>query len=193
MDQHPITLLFQTLFWIAAMAFSMRWLGRQRLRARPPGESRQIVQPPGILAIGCVGTAFGCAIWTGSVVWPDDTVGVWTHLVFGGLTLLGLTLVADFFFARHSVDDEGMHYGRMLGQRGHFRWLDVEQVSFNKRMNWYRLTLRSGVTVRVSGTTMGLPAFSAHVLRHVPSKRIDSAVRIQLESSARGDLPKPWK
>jgi hypothetical protein len=59
----------------------------------------------------------------------NASTSLWTTLVFIGFGLMGLPMVADFFFARHEVSDEGMEFGRMTGRRGSFAWTDVRRVS----------------------------------------------------------------
>jgi len=176
------------LFWIAGMAAVKAWLARSRLAPRPPAQANQVAQPRAILALGIIGTAMFGLAWLASLVWPDDTVGPFTHAVFLTLTVLSLALIADHANARHTVDSAGMAYGRMLGQRGSLRWSEVERVGFNRRMNWYRLELACGATVRVSGTSMGLPAFARHVLEHVPAQRIDRPVLGMLALAAQGKV-----
>lgn len=180
-------------FWIVAMALTMRWLGRSRLRARPSFEARQLTQPIGILVIGVVGTVLFLGSFIGALIWADASEPLWIYFILVSLTLLSLFLIADYFNARHQVSDDGMQYGRALGQRGAFDWSEVQTIGFNKRMNWYRITLASGVTVRISGTLMGLPEFARKLVRHVPPEQIDVDTRTMLYNASNERLHPIWK
>lgn len=189
MDFDYFGILFQVVFWIVCMTFMMRWFARSRLRERPASEARTLKQPTPLLIVGIVCLAMSIGMLFGSYT---DTGGPIPFVVGGAMTGLSLYLIGDYYLARHVVDDDGMAYGRTLGRRGYFRWSEVRRVAFNKRMNWYRLELDSGVMVRVTGMQMGLPAFAAHVLRHVPAARIDPRPRTMLENAAQGKLHRIW-
>lgn len=191
--QGPLVFTFQILFWFAAMAAISCWLGRSRLRPRPAAEARQLRQPVGILVISMVGLLMGAGAWFLSVFRPDGTQGLHTDVIFGSFALLGLYLSADYANARHEVDDDGMHFGRAFGRGGSFTWSEVERVGFNRHMNWYRITLRCGATVRLYGTLRGLPEFARAVLRYVPVTRIDAATHAMLQEAARERLHPLWK
>lgn len=189
MDFDYIGIIFQVLFWIVFMAFMTRWFARSRLRERPAAEAREQRHPPPILIIGLVCLALSVAMVIGAF---SASGGVIPFVVGSFMIALSVYLIADYFFARHLVDERGMQYGRPTGQRGRFAWGEVRRVAFNRPMNWYRLELASGVTVRVAGTQMGLPEFAAHVLRHVPAQAIDPRVRTMLDKASHGKLHGPW-
>jgi len=189
MDFDYIGIMFQVLFWIVAMAFMTRWFARSRLRERPATEARQQRHPLPILIVGLVCLAMSVAMVIGSF---SASGGAMPFVVGLAMIVLSVYLIADYYFARHVVDDQGMDYGRPSGKRSRFAWGDVRRVAFNKRMNWYRLELESGVTVRVAGTQMGLPEFATHVLRHVPAARIDPHVQTMLEKASHGKLHGLW-
>lgn len=189
MDFDYFGMLFQVLLWIVTMTFTMRWFARSRLRERPASEARTLRQPPAILIVASLCLALSVAMLAGSFT---ESGGMMAFAVGCAMTLVSLYLIADYHRARHVVDEHGMAYGRALGKRSTLRWDEVRAVGFNKRMNWYRLTLESGVTVRVSGTQMGLPAFAAHVLRHVPAARIAPRVQAMLADAAQGKLHRIW-
>ncbi|TXG00703.1 PH domain-containing protein [Massilia arenae] len=189
MDFDYFGILFQVVFWIVAMTFMMRWFARSRLRDRPASEARTLRQPTPLLIVGIVCLAMSIGMLYGSYT---ETGGPIPFVVGCAMTVLSLYLISDYYLARHVIDDDGMAYGRTLGKRGYFRWSDVRRVAFNKRMNWYRLELESGVMVRVTGMQMGLPEFAAHVLRHVPAARIDPRAHDLLEHAARGKLHRIW-
>lgn len=189
MDFDYIGILFQVVFWIVGMTLMMRWFGRSRLRERPASEARELRQPAPLLIVGVVCLAMSIAMLFGAFT---ETGGVIPFVVGCAMTVLSIYLIGDYYLARHVVDDEGMAYGRTLGRPGYFRWSDVARVAFNKRMNWYRLELASGLMVRVTGMQMGLPGFAAHVLRHVPAERIDPRVHTMLENATQGKLHRIW-
>lgn len=182
-------MLFQVLFWLVAMTFMMRWFSRSRLRERPASQARELRQPPAILIVALICLAMSVAMLIGAF---SASGGVIPFAVGSAMTLLSLFLIADYYRARHVVDDQGMDYGRALGKRSMLRWDEVRRIDFNKRMNWYALALESGVNVRVSGTHMGLPEFATHVLRHVPAERVAPRVQQMLEDAAQGRLHRIW-
>ena len=185
MDFDYIGIIFQVLFWIVAMTFMMRWFARSRLRVRPGAQAREQRHPPAILIIGLICLALSVAMVIGSF---SAYGGVLPFVVGSAMIVLSAYLIADYCFARHVVDALGMDYGRPTGQRGRFAWGEVRRVAFNKRMNWYRIELESGVLVRIAGTQMGLPEFATHVLRHVPPAHIDPHAQTMLENASHGRL-----
>lgn len=76
-------------------------------------------------------------------------------LGLGFFALLGLLLVAEYVFARHTVFDEGMHYSGLLTCRRTLRWGDIVQVRYSRRAKWFRLTLRNGEVVRIAAELRG--------------------------------------
>jgi len=193
MDRSWISILAQIVFWFIAMSLMTRWMASSRKRSDVGDDGMQLKHPPTTLYIGLAATLFSIGLCIAAVTWTDGPGQLLIGLLFGaGMVAVSLSLVADYYFARHRVDAQGMHYGRMAGQRGAFLWRDVRRVSFNEGMNWYSLTLESGATVRVSGLLMGLPVFAAHVLAHVPAHHIDSTARDKLFAAAQGRLHKLW-
>jgi len=186
MDSRWITPILCLLFFTGAMAVFKRSMARQRLRS--PAGSNQLANPPAILIVGLIGTVFFGGIFIASLLWPDGTENFLVHAVFFSVFLLSVYLVAEYFLVHHRVDGQGMDCARLFGSRHRFAWADVERVDFNQSMNWYRLKLASGDTVRVSGAMMGLPTFARHVLDHVPQHRLDLRVRPMLDQAAKGEL-----
>lgn len=193
MDSSWISTLISIVFWFGAMTIMTRWMARSRLHPDADDDGMQLRHPLPTLVIGLAATIFSIGICISAFTWADGPVLV---LVGGlaGLSMLAvsLSLVADYYFARHRVSGQGMNYGRMSGQRGAFRWSEVKRVNFSEGMNWYALTLESGATVRISGLLTGLPVFAAHVLEHVPAHRLDATARGKLEAAAQGRLHKLW-
>jgi hypothetical protein len=184
----------QGLFWLAGMFVLTRWLGRSRLRARPPQDAHRMVQPVGILLLAVLLLVMMAGAMIGSFIWPDqEPTPFWAYLILLAMVALSLYLIADYRYARHTVSDSGMGYGRAFGGRGSFVWNEVGHVGFNKHMNWYRLTLESGNTVRISALLMGQPEFARAVLQHVPAARIDAATRTMLYDASNHKLPPVWK
>lgn len=189
MDVDWLGIVFQIVFWLIAMALLMRWFARSRLRERAPEDAHVLRSPPALLIVALVCLVMSVAMLIGSF---SESGGIIPFVVGSAMSLLSLSLIADYYFARHHLDQQGMDYGRMLGHGGRFAWSEVRRVGFNKRMNWYRLELESGATVRISGMHMGLPEFAEHVLRHVAAERIAAPVLTMLKSAAHGKLHKVW-
>lgn len=171
----------------------MQWLARSRLRARPESERNTLVQPVATLVIGVVTVAFFFGLALASSTFANNpTATVWTTSIFVGFGLASLGMIAVYYFARHSVSEQGMAYGRMLGQRGEFLWQDVREARYIPFMKWFLLTLHDGTRVRVSAMLIGLPEFAQFVLDHVPSEAIDPATLPILQDAAEGKLPSVW-
>jgi len=181
-------LLFQIVFWFVSMALFRRWIHRVRLRSQPPAAAGTLSQPPEVFVIGVVVAIMFIVITAIFFYRPNAATMDWPALFLLAPALLGLWLVADYVFARHTMDDNGMGYGRIFGRNGHFAWRDVEHVRFSQWSGGYSLMLTSGETVRIGGTIMGQPAFASHVLQHVPMPRIDADVRNMLTAAAQGKL-----
>lgn len=193
MDSSWISTLISIVFWVIAMTLITRWMARSRMRIEPADDGMQLRHPLPTLVIGLAATLFSVGMCIAAFTWADGPGGMLAGVLVGlSMLALSLSLVADYYFARHRVDGRGMHYGRMAGQRGSFLWTEVRRVNFSEAMNWYWLTLESGATVRVSGLLIGLPIFAAHVLAQVPSGRIDATARGKLEAAAQGRLHKLW-
>lgn len=193
MDTSWISTLISIVFWVVAMTLITRWMARSRMRIEPADDGMQLRHPLPTLVIGLAATLFSIGMSIAAVTWADGPGWLFAGVLVGSSMLaLSLSLVADYYFARHRVDQRGMHYGRMAGQRGSFHWTDVKRVHFSEAMNWYWLTLESGETVRVSGLMIGLPIFAAHVLEQVPADRIDATAGAKLEAAAQGRLHKLW-
>jgi hypothetical protein len=185
--------IVQWAVWGATMTLVMGWLARSRLKQRPPSAQGSLVQPVGMLVIGVVCFAFfaGIAIIS-NTIGKNSSTSMSTTLVFVGFALLGVPMIADYFFARHYVSDSGMNYGRTFGQRGFFHWSDVTRLQFSQSMKWFKIRLNSGVVVRVSAMLVGLPDFAGYVLRHVPREAVDDDAHLLLEEMRRGKLPTIW-
>jgi hypothetical protein len=181
-------LLFQIVFWLVSMMLFRRWMHRARLRSQPPCAAGTLSQPPEVLAIGAVVAIMFSVITVICVDRPDAATMDWPALFLLAPALLGLWLVADYVFARHTMDGAGMEYGRIFGRNGRFVWRDVDRVGFSQWTGGYWLTLASGEKVRIGGTMTGQPAFASHVLQHVPMPRIDADVSKMLAAAAQGKL-----
>lgn len=190
MEQGWLTAIAKAAFLIAGLILTRRWLERSRKRPRPPEQARQLAYPTAMLVLAVLGVLFFCGVTIAAMIWPDERHPVLAAVMLGGFILLPGALLADYFFARHTVTDDGMEFGRMSGKRGAFRWAEVKRVYFGHMGHWFKLELQSGEIVRISAFQMGLPAFADCVLRHVPSARIDKATYSLLEQTARGTLPR---
>lgn len=183
----------QGLFWVLAMTLTMRWLARGRQRGAPVAGSGCVQHHAGSLVIGVICTLFFVGVMVAASIWPDEGVNAWFYAFMAGFVLLGAYLVADWRFARHTVSDAGMDFGRPTGRRVAFGWAEVGNVRFSKSWNWFRIELRSGEVVRVSGMMTGLPEFAARVLEGLPETRIDGATLAMLRDTANGKLPPVWE
>jgi hypothetical protein len=192
MNSNWLVQVVQWSVWGFAVTSVLGWVARSRHRARPDGDARRLAHPPSTLVIGILGIAIFGGAAIASNMWPNETVSVWTTLTFVGLALLSVPVLADYFFARHELSEEGMQYGRMTGQRGSFRWSEVSRVRYAMKMGWFKLELKSGASVRVSAMLMGLPEFASLVLSHVPATVIDEPTRAVLEATAAGNPPNLW-
>ena len=185
--------VLQWSLWGVVMVIVMGWVARSRLRARPEGDQRTLRHPISTLLIGLMGSAFffGIAIIS-NTVGKNATATIWTTLGFVLFGLASLPMVADYFFARHTVSEAGLEYGRMWGQRGSLRWADVVRVSYASGMKWFVLQTRDGKTVRISVMLMGLPAFAGLLLQHVLPQAIDEEAFPIIRETQGGRPPSVW-
>lgn len=165
------------------------WMGRGRLKRRPLSQARLLVHPTSTLVLGLVAFLFFAGATVISNMYPNETVTWWTTSIFVAFALGSLTIVADYFVARHEVSDDGLDYRGMMGQRGYLRWADLRRVSYSPRLKWFRLENRSGDVARLSTYLMGLPEFAGLLLRHAPPAAIEPNALEVLEDTADGDLP----
>lgn len=192
MPDNPF-LIAQTVVWIICVCAARYWLARIQQSPSPPGDTHQIRHAPIILVVGVGGALFFAVLWVATMVWPDDSVGLFTHIAFPLLMLPGLLLVGDYYRTYYSVDAHGMSYATLFGRPGSFRWDEVEYIDFHRSMDSYRLRLNSGAVVRVSAWMTGLRALARHVATHVPPERIDEATRARLASIPRTSLYNRWR
>lgn len=171
----------------------MGWVERSRLRRRPASERPSLAHPVSTLVIGLIGGLFffGLAILSNTIA-RNPTSTLWTTLAFVGFGLMSVPIIADYFFARHRVSDQGIEYGRMFG-RGSLRWSKVRSVRFAPGMKWFVLESNSGTKVRISAMLMGPPEFARLVLLHVPGEAIDPDTRTVLQETRRGRPPGVWR
>ena len=184
-----LRILSQALIPALATLLTMRWLARARDAAGPAMAGGRLQHPVGWLVIGVIGTLFFVGVIVAATLWPDEGVHVGFYAFMGCFVLLGLYLIADYRFARHSVSDAGMDFGRPTGRRLRFGWDEVRKVGFSTSCNWFRIELESGQAVRVPAMMAGLPVFAATLLEHVPATRIDRDSLKMLREAAQGKLP----
>ena len=185
-----VTTAVQWILWVLIMTLVMWWVSRSQTRARPKAD-QQLLQIPSsalVLALVCALFFFGLAIIS-NTIGKNETTSIWTTLIFVGFGVLSLFLIAEYFFARHRVFDQGMTYGRMLGQRGVFQWSEVAHIKYAPYMRWFVIKLHSGKTVRVSSLVMGLPEFARLVLLHVPKQAMNEETRAFFEEIEERGLP----
>ena len=179
--------------WAVVMSLVMGWLARSRHRERPPSEQRELKHPPGMLIMGlvCFGLFAGAAIV--SNVFPNKSVTWWTTAIFVGFALLSAPMIADYFLARHTVSEQGMHYGKLTGARKSLRWDELRVVRYSAAMKWFRLETQSGDVARISAMLMGLPEFARLLLAYAPRQAIDEATLAVLQATAEGNPPSIWQ
>ncbi len=185
--------IVQWTLWGLAMAVVMGWVAKLRLRKRPDSERYTLAHPVSTLVIGVVGAVFffGIAIIS-NTVGKNPTATVWTTSAFVAIGLVSVSIISDYFFARHRVSEKGIEYGRMFGQRGSLRWSEVQRVRFAPVAKWFVLEAASGTKVRVSAMLFGLPEFARLVLLHVPKEAIESDTRVVLQETEQGRPPNVW-
>lgn len=179
--------------WGIAMSVLMGWLGRARQRPVTRELADRLQHPIGIPVIGVIGFTFFAAVAIiSNTVAKNATATIWTTTIFVSFAMLSLTMVADYYFARHQYSDEGLDYGSMLGRRGHMRWKDVKSVRYVRSMKWFKLHASDGSTARISAMMMGLPGFAQRVMTQVPADSIDEKTKAILQATAQGNLPPVW-
>lgn len=179
--------------WGIAMTVVMGWMARSRMRQRPESERNTLRHPPSTLVIGILGAAFffGIAIIS-NTIGKNATSTIWTTLIFVGFGCAAIPMIADYFFARHRVSEQGIEYGRMFGPRGSFRWAEVRRIRFSNAMKWFVIEVASGTKVRVSAMLIGLPEFAYFVLQLVPRHAIEPDTLEILQETAQGRPPSVW-
>lgn len=190
MNPDWLAAILKTLFFVAVLALTTRWLERSRHRSRLPEAANELAPPPAVLAIGTAGTLVMCGGPVLAVLQPDPQLPVFAFIVLASFVLLPGAMIAAYFFGRRRVSDEGMDFGRMLGGRVSFRWTEVRGVSYGRMGSWFLVELQSGRVLRVSSGLMGLESFAGQVLRHVPAARIEKHTLSLLEQTSRGVLPR---
>lgn len=183
-----ITVLVPAMLIVAMATAGIQWLAQQRLWQQPGDDATALVQPPFMLKLGLFCSTFCCFALVAMHLWPSCRSEAWVHVGFLGGALGSLYMVADYYLGRHSVDDLGVDYGSVLGQRDYFRWDDVVQVACNHEMEWYRIDLLSGATVRISARMIGMPVFARQMYEHVPDVRFKSRSRSRLGKAAKGGI-----
>ena len=185
--------MVQWTLWGLVMAVVMGWVAKSRLRKRVGSERFVLKHPISTLVIGVVGAVlfFGVAVIS-NTIGKNRTATVWTTAGFIAFALAFLPMIADYFFGRHRVSQHGIEYGRMFGQRGSLRWLDVHRISFAPVMKWFVLESSSGEKVRVSAMLLGLPEFARLALLHVSKEAISPDIEALLRETAQGRLPSVW-
>ena len=193
MDRPWWASLLQWTIWWVAMAAVMGWVAKSRMRKRTESDRYTLYHPSSTLVLGVVTAVFffGIAI-VSNTVGKNATTTIWTTLLFIGFGFLSVPILADYFFARHRISEQGIEYGSMSGRRGSLRWAEIQRVRFSPAMKWFVLDGASHGKVRISAMLTGLPEFAQFVLRHVPSTAIDPETQAVLRDTAQGRLPSIW-
>ena len=174
------------------MTIIMGWIAKGRHKRRPAADGRQMVHSPAILILGLVGFIFFAAIAVVSNVFANETTTWWTTAIFVGFAVLSLPMIADYFFARHALSEEGLSYGRMNGSRGNLRWSDVRRVKYSQSLKWFRIETSTGAVARISAMLTGLPEFARLLLAHTRPTAFDPVTLRILKETAAGNPPSVW-
>lgn len=180
--QNPwLARLLQTVITIFLIGLALHWLGKIHLMRWLRNERGILRHEPWVLILGLSSNIlfFGLAILSNTWL-KNNTTTIWSTMIFVGFGSLGIPFIADYFFARHRVNEKGIDYGSMLGFRGRMDWSEVERISFSPNMGWLVLHSQSGRRARVSILLSGLKEFARLVLDHVPRERIDREVCLML-------------
>ena len=186
------SLLQWTIWWIV-MAAVMGWVAKSRMRKRPDSDRYTLRHPSSTLVLGVVTAIFffGIAI-VSNTVGKNSTTTIWTTLLFVGFGFLSVPILADYFFVRHRLSEQGIEYTSMFGRRGSLRWSEIRTVSFSPAMKWFVLWGASGTKARISAMLIGLPEFAQLVLRYVPKTAMDAETQAILGETAQGRPPSIW-
>jgi len=178
--------------WALAMSVVMGWLARTRTHAPAPHQARSLAHPRSTLIVGLACGGFFLALAVLSALFPGQTGSPLISLFFLAFAALGALLILDYRNARHELTPDGLHYGKLLGGGGQFRWADVRQLRYSQSAKWFRLELADHRIVRISAMLRGLPEFAAEALSQVPPPAVDAETRAVLEATAQGTLPSVW-
>jgi len=182
----------QWAIWGILMTIIMGWVAKSRHKRRPLSDGRQLAHPPSTLIIGLVGFIFFAGIAVISNVFANETTTWWTTAIFVGFAVLSVPMIADYFFARHELSEEGLSYGRMNGSRGNLRWSDIRRVKYSQSLKWFRIETSAGAVARVSAMLIGLPEFAKLLLAHTRPTAIDPETLRILKETAAGNPPSVW-
>lgn len=182
----------QWTIWGILMMIVVGWLAKSRLRQRPRSEARKLVHPRSTLITGVALFPLFVGFMILSIAATDGTTRVLLTLLWGVFAALPLLMLADYFFARHEVSEEGMDFADIIGRRRTLEWADVVRVRYAPMMMWFRIETRSGQVARISVMLMGLPEFARLVLEHVPPQAMEADTLPVLRATAAGKPPKIW-
>ena len=185
--------LVQWGIWAAVMTVVMGWLARSRTDPAGVADSRTLAHPRTTLIVGLACTGLFLALAVLSAAFPGKTGSVWVTLLFLGFAAMGFLMLLDYRNARHSITEDGLQYGRLLGGRGMLRWSEVRRLIYSESAKWFRLELSDGRVVRISAMLVGLPSFARAALDQVPPAAIPPGSRTVLEDTAAGNLPSIWR
>ncbi|MCE2791303.1 MAG: hypothetical protein ACK493_15115 [Planctomycetota bacterium] len=170
-----------TLLFTAAM----RWVSSQQQRRWSAPRSGKLQHQSWILLTGILTIGLFLALAIFSNTWgKNSTTTIWTTLTFLGFAALGVPFVADYLFARHDVNHNGISAGSMFGYRRMFAWSSIQRISFSPNCGWFVLESETGKRARVSVLLIGLGEFAALALQHVPREKMDQLAYINLMDAA---------
>jgi len=184
--------VLQWTLWAVAMSLIMGWLGRTRLKSRPPAQASTLSHPVSTLLIGSLCFLLFISLAIISNVIPNKTSTWWTTAIFVGFAAMSAPLILDFFIARHHVSSEGLAYTKLTGAQRYLRWADLLHVRYSPTMKWFVLKSSTGDVARISVMLMGLPVFARELLQSAPAAAIDPATTHILRETAEGRPPTLW-
>lgn len=183
--------------WFPAMALTMGYLSRVRLR-KPAGlRTGELKHPWTTLALGLAGLllfgGFGLMVL---LVGPQEFGGERQYrglmAAFTLFAVLFLPVIIEYRRSRHRVTDEGIYYQPFLRRGGFLKWSDVTRVRYSQVNKWFRLDGASGEVARISVMLLGLPEFASQLLDHVPPSAIEEASLPVLVATREGHPPSIW-
>ena len=188
-----MTHVLQWTIWAIVMALVMAWLARTRDRAPDRSTDGLVLRmPKSILLVGggCALLFFGTAV--AAFLTADDGRGPLYLAIFSGFGLLGVPIVADYFFDRFELEEACLRYRTTLGGEGVAPWEDIVEARYSESAKWFRLRLRNGRVVRASAMLIGLPQLASYLLARGRNLQLSEADRKLLERTAAGHPPSIW-
>lgn len=178
----------QWAIWGALMALAFFLIDRSRKRDMKRDFGRTLNLPAYVLVVGVLdfGMFAGFAVF--SNLFPNDTVTIWSTLVFCAFASLGAYMLYAFAVERHSYDDEKLVYVRFSGAKRELRWDDVRSVRYTPSMQWFVLEDGAGKRYYLATILRGMKPFCALLKARVEPGRIHYLAHEALDKLAAGQV-----